>query len=192
MVEVSREQFAQGILEYFKIVNQGYPERMEEILRKDWQGEFDDIVKAGFVIIEKEQDGPICVFYDEVKCPVRKEIKSVGFDKYVQPFEKGDDEAKMAAKIGGAVKQMFSGEWMILSGFCHMCSYKYWKDQEMALQKQESMAKKLHENAQALGRVRGELQHLKCVVSPTGIHQQNPSNPGYCMFCGEAMVAGPT
>lgn len=190
MVEVTREQFAQAMLEYFKIVNQGYPELMEAALRKDWQGEFEDIAKAGLVIVTKEHD-LVCVFYEAAKCPVRKQLRiDEGFEKYVKPM-KGTDEEQVLMKIREATKGMFSSESMVLASFCHMCPIKFWQDQEFAVGEQQRLAKKLDQVVEV---AKVLVAAGKCDKSPTGYHQQDPSgrNPGFCGYCGLPLVTPPS
>jgi len=73
---------------------------------------------------DEQKDWPNCVFYPNVKCHVRHEIRGGFIDKYVKPFEKGTDEAQIILKIGDAMKQMFSSEWMVLHAYCQICPFK--------------------------------------------------------------------
>jgi len=77
---------------------------------------------------DEQKDWPNCVFYDDIKCPVRKEIRSTrALDEMFKPLPKFDDR-QAAMQVGrdmmkGVVEAM-GFEWSFLAGFCHICPFK--------------------------------------------------------------------
>jgi len=80
---------------------------------------------------DEKKDWAACVFYENVKCPVRKELAS-NIDKYVKPpLLKGTDEAQMVMKMVEPLKAFFGNEWMYLHTFCQICPVKFREDQKL-------------------------------------------------------------
>ncbi len=54
-LRVIRQQFADTMMEYFKLVhNQGYPPEMLSTVRKKWEETFEDESEAGFVLVDRK------------------------------------------------------------------------------------------------------------------------------------------
>ena len=51
---VTKQQGAEGMLQLFKLINQGYPDEMVDKLREMWEEKFGDIFEAGFVVLNKK------------------------------------------------------------------------------------------------------------------------------------------
>jgi hypothetical protein len=80
---------------------------------------------------DEKKDWPTCVFYPNIKCPVRKAMEG-GIEKYIKsPLLKGTDEAQVVMKIADAFKGAFSNEWMVLHTFCQICPLKFGEDQKL-------------------------------------------------------------
>ena len=99
---------------------------------------------------DEKKDWPTCVFYHEIKCPVRKAMQG-GIEKYIKsPLLKGTDEAQVVMKIADAFKGAFSNEWMVLHTFCQICPFKVRVDRAI-------LAKSLEETMAAMKIVREQL-----------------------------------
>lgn len=77
--KVTKEVFVQKIMEYFKLINQGYPQKMQDTLRKQWEKVFEDIENLGFLLVEKESIERIQKLLKEM--PWSAEIKSREIEK---------------------------------------------------------------------------------------------------------------
>lgn len=53
MIRVTKQQFAQTMMEHFKLIGQGYPQRMQYTIRKKWEENFQDVTDAGFLLVDK-------------------------------------------------------------------------------------------------------------------------------------------
>ncbi len=76
---VSKELFVQKTMEYFKLINQGYPQKMQDTLRRQWEKVFEDIESQGFLLVEKEGIERIQKLLKEM--PWSAEVKSREIEK---------------------------------------------------------------------------------------------------------------
>jgi len=86
---------------------------------------------------DEHKDWPKCVFYHDIKCPVRKEMAATTLGDMLKPFAKPQtkfDDRQAAMEIG---KDMMEGvfkaagmTWSFLAAFCHICPLKFKKDHE--------------------------------------------------------------
>jgi len=103
---------------------------------------------------QEKKDWPNCVFYEEVKCPVRKEMQvATSLDDMFKPLTKFDDR-QAAMQVGKdmmkGVVQALGFEWTGLAGFCHICPFKMRVDRAV-------LAKSLEETMAVIKVVRQEL-----------------------------------
>ena len=85
---------------------------------------------------DEKKDWPTCVFYRDVKCPVRFEMAaSTSVKKIIEPLKPKFDDRTTGMEIGksmmeGVMKAM-GMEWSFLAAFCHICPLKFREDQKL-------------------------------------------------------------
>jgi len=104
---------------------------------------------------DEKKEWPSCVFYDGVKCPVRKEMQATtALDDVLKPLTKFDDR-QAAMQVGKdmmkGVVQALGFEWTSLAGFCHVCPFKMRIDRAL-------LAKSLEETMAAMKVVKEQLR----------------------------------
>ena len=81
-LKIAKQVFVQKMMESFKLINQGYPQKMQDTLRQHWERVFQDIENVEFVLVGKQGLERIKELLKEM--PWQAEAKSRQIEEFLE------------------------------------------------------------------------------------------------------------